>query len=237
MPSMPSSSPPMKKPVTCSRPSSSMTLVLKKPLRIAYTEPNSSPALNSASPRRRRRRAYTTFSTRSRSSMHRPCGRQSSLRLQLEQVTSNLRPWACSSTTLADCFVAIARSMDAPLLSVQVACARFERGAHAVEFGGLVVEAARAEPLGHAPVGLGGEVAEHQDLDVGRALRERAQHVEAAAVGEAQIEHYQVRAFGEDAADRLLGPVRVAHLARAHVLEHRLQPLEHGGGILDQEHA
>ena len=35
MPSMPSSSPPMKKPVTCSRPSSPGRLVLKKPLRIA----------------------------------------------------------------------------------------------------------------------------------------------------------------------------------------------------------
>src|SRR5574339_706948 len=178
MPSMPRSSPPMKKPVTCSRPSRSSRLVLKKPLRIAYTALNSPPALKTVSPRFTRRRAYTTFSMRSRSSSLRPAGRHSSRRLQLEQVNSNLRGAAIRWMAVTACIRC------SSLRSVLGGRARGDDVAHALEVRCLVEETLRAQPRGELPVRLGAEAGQHVEHDVGRRGMHRAQHVQAVALRE-----------------------------------------------------
>jgi hypothetical protein len=75
------------KPVTWSRPSSDDTQVLKKPVRTANSDWNSSPARNSMSPRPTVRRVATIVSSWSSCSLDMPTGRHSSRRLQLEQAT------------------------------------------------------------------------------------------------------------------------------------------------------
>src|SRR4026207_626594 len=154
---MPRSSPPMKKPVTCSRPSRSSRLVWKKPLRIAYTALNSSPALNSDSPRLTRRRAYTMFSTRCRSSMHTPPGRHISRRLQLEQVTSNLRG---ASVLVMEILLSGATCMMG-LRSMRLSRRAFrEHVAYALEFPALVEEIGCPQRRGELAVRKRREVGE-----------------------------------------------------------------------------
>ena len=87
MPSSPMISPAIWKPVTWSRPSSDVTQVLKKPVRMANSELKASPLRNSAPPRLILRRVATTSSRRCSSSGLRPTGMHSSRRLQLEQAT------------------------------------------------------------------------------------------------------------------------------------------------------
>src|SRR3990167_1399421 len=89
MPSRPSSSPAIWKPVTWSRPSSDEMRVLKKPVRTAYTERNASPVWNRASPRFTVLRVATSESRWDSCGWLSPTGRQSSRRLQLEQATLN----------------------------------------------------------------------------------------------------------------------------------------------------
>src|SRR5574341_1820324 len=138
------------------------------------------------------------FSTRCGSSRHTAPGRHSSRRLQLEQVTSNLRVsgWFMKMT-LRSTATAAADCMRPP-------GSLFSRGAlrddlaHALELPALVEEIARPEPLGELPVRVGGEVGQHVEIDLGRDLAPRAQHVEAAAFAEVEIQHDDVGARNED---------------------------------------
>src|SRR6185503_16835418 len=229
MPSRPISSPPMKNPVTCSRPSPSTTLVLKNPLRIAYTVLNSSPALNSASPRFRRRRAYTMFSTRRRSSTHTAPGRHSSRRLQLAQVISNL-----ALTGLKLGLMAMTAGMALPLLRLDGAFG--DQLAHALEFPALVEEAARPEALGELAVRIGGEVGQHVELDLRREAADRAQHIEAAALGQIQVEHHDFGAPLQDLADRGVRARGLAGDARARDRAEQVdEPRPHDLGIFDDQ--
>src|SRR5574341_2405041 len=197
MPPKPSSSPPMEKPVTCSRPSPSRRLVLKKPLRMAYTALNAPPALKMGSPRFTRRRAYTTFSMRSRSSWHSTAGMHSSRRLQLEHVTSN--------------FLAAAMVRMAVTAYMAFSCSVLGGGAcgdhvpHLLDVTGLVEEIPRREPRGKPAVGVGSEAGQHVEVDLGRDLVHGAQHVQAAALREPHVEQHDVGALGEDVLDRLVG--------------------------------
>src|SRR5574341_2554674 len=128
------------------------------------------------------------FSTRCRSSRHTAPGRQSSRRLQLEQVISNFRAsgWFMKMT------LRVATSASAGMWPPG---SLFSRGAlrddlaHALELLALVEEIARPEPLGELPVRVGGEVGQHVEIDLGRDLAHRAQHVEAAAFAEVEIQH------------------------------------------------
>src|SRR4026209_1107572 len=104
------------------------------------------------------------FCTCSRSSAHRPPGRQTSRRLQLEQVTSNLRAsgWLMKWTfALGLGCRAMTAGMATPSRLLAGGGALRDQVAHALEFGGLVEEIARAELGGKAPVRLGGEVRQH----------------------------------------------------------------------------
>src|SRR5688572_17430142 len=115
---------------------------------------------------------------RSRSSTQAPAGRQSSRMLQVLQLTSNFRAgWM--------------RMAAACMGSPSVGAAR-DHVAHALELAALVEEPPRPEALCMSPVGLGGEVAQHVDVDARLALVHLAQHVEAAGAPEAQVEQHHV---------------------------------------------
>src|SRR5436190_41495 len=136
-----------------------------------------------------RRRAYTRLSMRARSSASSAPGRQSSRRLQLEQLAACLRGagmrlsvgWM-AMTAAATC------TCDLPL----VRGALRDHVAQAVEVGALVEEAARAQALGVAAVRLGSEVGQHVERDAGLEAEHGAQHVEAAALVELQVEQDHV---------------------------------------------
>jgi hypothetical protein len=113
--------------------------------------------------------------------------------------------------------------------------ARGEGLAHAFEFRALVEKAARPEPRGEAPVGLGGEAGQDVNLDLRRRGAHGAQHVEAAALGEVQVEDHDVRAIVQDFGDRLCGARRDAHDARVRdILQQLEQARAHQGRILDE---
>src|SRR3972149_4070398 len=97
------------------------------------------------------------FSTRCRSSMHTPPGRHISLRLQLEQVTSNLRaPLGISVGFMKMAFWLGLKATTTGMASFPCS-ARVDRGAlcdhfaHALEFAALVEKIARAELAGEGP--------------------------------------------------------------------------------------
>src|SRR5262245_31210810 len=132
-------------------------------------------------------------STRCRSSRHSPLGRQSSRRLQLEQVTSNFF-WLWIGITAGTAF--------SPLVDARGA--RRNDLAHAPELAGLVEEAARAEPGGERAVRGCGEVRQQVEIDLGRLPVHGAQHLEAGAARQGQVEHHYVGPGGEDLVDRAL---------------------------------
>src|SRR4249920_1225444 len=107
------------------------------------------------------------FCTCSRSSMHTPPGRHSSRRLQLVQVTSNLRlvsGWltkrvrACTLSTMT-------AGMAFPFASLHGGALR-DGVANALEFPGLVEKGPRPEALGDLPIGFGRVIAEHHDVEL-----------------------------------------------------------------------
>ena len=108
--------------------------------------------------------------------MHSPPGRHSSRRLQLAQLTSNFGGGGLEALGV---LMAMTAGMASPF-SVMAAARCGEDLAHALEFLALVEEIARAEPLGELAVGVGGEVGQHVEVDLGRLAAHRAQHVEAA---------------------------------------------------------
>src|SRR5687767_137724 len=102
------------------------------------------------------------FSTRDRSSMHTPPGRHISRRLQLEQVTSNLR----ASLLVISIFLRTAAGMAVLPSVLRLAGTLGDELAHAVHIVGLVEEAARAERLGELTVRVGVEAGQHVDVDL-----------------------------------------------------------------------
>src|SRR5687767_14480716 len=111
------------------------------------------------------------FSTRARSSAHSPAGRQSSRRLQLAQLTSNF--WVMGLNLL---WMAMTADMGG-LPSVRDGRALRDDLAHAFEILALVEEIARAQPPGKLAVGIGGEIGQHVEVDLGRGAAHPAQHV------------------------------------------------------------
>src|SRR4051812_29409582 len=129
------------------------------------------------------------FSTRSRSSRH-PPGRQSSRRLQFEQLSWALRDPAGASICVMKIALGLGLScattaaMCAPLLSLWLCGALCDHFAHALEFTAFVEEIQRPEPQRIAPIGLGGKVGQHVEIDARLALVHFLQHVEAASAVE-----------------------------------------------------
>src|SRR5207342_2580127 len=97
----------------------------------------------------------------------------------------------------------------------------------------LVVEAARAQALGACPVALVRVIGEDEEGDVWRRLAYRAQHVEAVAFLEVQVEHYRVGPRSEDALDRFPRAFGVTHGARAHRGDERDEALAQQRRVLD----
>src|SRR3954468_14760784 len=121
------------------------------------------------------------FCTCSRSSMQTPPGRQSSRRLQLEQLTSCLcgTGWFMNRSFLST-LSATTTGMASPLL-LHGGAVR-DHVAHSLEVFGLVEKRPRAETLGDLAVGVGGIIGQHHDLELGRLCVQRAKHVEARAL-------------------------------------------------------
>src|SRR5438067_9465290 len=122
------------------------------------------------------------FCTCSRSSTHTPPGRHSSRRLQLVQVTSNLRlvsGWLMKRA-LGCSLSATTAGMASPFGSLYGG-ALGDGVADALEFSGLVEKGPRPESLGDLPIGVGGIVREHHYVELRCFGVQLAQHVEAAA--------------------------------------------------------
>src|SRR3954471_10370518 len=115
------------------------------------------------------------FSTRSRSSRH-PPGRQISRRLQFEQLSCALRDPVGASTCVMNIALGLGLScattaaMCAPLRSLWLGGTLCDHFAYALEFAAFVEEIQRPEPQRIAPVGLGGEVGKHVEIDARLAL-------------------------------------------------------------------
>src|SRR5262245_12394737 len=100
--------------------------------------------------------------------------------------------------------------------------------AHALELGGLVEEATCAETRGAPAVRFAAEVAEHIDIDLRCLLVHRAQHIEAAASRESEIEHDGMWTLGQDAVRRLLCNGGMADGGHARDCgKHRFEPRRH----------
>src|ERR671922_2735134 len=115
------------------------------------------------------------FCTCSRSSMQTPPGKQSSRRLQLVQVTSNLRSGWLMNRALDLNSSATTADMASPFASLSAA--RRNDVAHTLEFSGLIEERPRAKALGDLPVRVGGVVRQHHHVELRRLGVQLAQHV------------------------------------------------------------
>src|SRR5438132_10083620 len=125
------------------------------------------------------------FCTCSRSSTHTPPGRHSSRRLQLVQVTSNLRlvsGWLMKRA-LGCSLSATTAGMASPFGSLYGGALR-DGVADALEFFRFVEKGSRPEALGDLAVRVGGVIGEHHHVELRRARMQLAQHVEATAFGE-----------------------------------------------------
>src|SRR3954471_21635302 len=183
------------------------------------------------------------FSTRFRSSTHTPPGRHISRRLQLEQVTSNLRGvWIVA--VMVFFLTKASAGMRFPLglrlggaLGGHLARALGEEVAHALEFFTLVEKAARAERLGELAVWKAGEIRQQVEVGLGYLRLNGAQDVEAAACGERDIEQHHVGLDGEDVADRAGGVGCVSHHLRVgHALKHHREPAADRSRVFYEEH-
>src|SRR3970282_1662218 len=110
------------------------------------------------------------FSTLCRSSVHTPPGRHISLRLQLEHVTSNLRAPLGISVGFMKMALGLgclnATTAMALASSHWIGCGALrDHVADAFELAALVEKIACAELAGEAPVGLGGEIGKHVEVD------------------------------------------------------------------------
>src|SRR5580765_1610692 len=155
------------------------------------------------------------FSTRFRSSTHTPPGRHISRRLQLEQVTSNLRAplgasaWLMKMVLRTGLIASAADMMGLP--SLRLSSGAFgDRVAYALEFAALVEEIGCPQGRGEPAVGKCREIGEKIKIDLRGFGMDRAQHVEAGAAGEGDIEHHHVGQGRENAADRAFGIARMA---------------------------
>src|SRR5262245_21545352 len=134
-------------------------------------------------------------STRCRSSAQMPPGRHSSRKLQFAQVTSNF--WVFFIGWMATTLAMAPSLFSGGALRDDVA--------HACELLALVEKIARAQPLRELAVGVGGEIGQHVEIDLGRLRTHGAQHVEPAAFPEADVEHHHVGPARENGADRVPG--------------------------------
>src|SRR6185369_16035130 len=130
-----------------------------------------------------------------------PWGRHNSRMLQLEQVTSNFFG-AAADLMAVTAYMAL-------LLLASGGDALRDDVAQAVEFPGFVEKSSRAQPFGDLPVRIGGVVREQVDVDFRRPVMQRAQHFEAAAVRELDVQHHEVGTLHEDGVDRCLDAERV----------------------------
>src|SRR5688500_11700404 len=123
------------------------------------------------------------FSTRAMSAAHSMPGRQSSRRLQLEQVTSN---FACIGILRWTAFSAMTAGMAWLPLMREIGGALGDHIAHAFEIAGFVEEAAGSQPLGLAPVGLRGKVGQHVERDARGLAVHLDEYVEAGPLRQLQ---------------------------------------------------
>src|SRR5579859_2229443 len=71
-------------------------------------------------------------------------------------------------------------------------CAARQKFAHIAHLGGLVEKRAGPELQGHAAIGFARVITEYVDRDVEGASMERAQHVEAVAACQRDVEQYGI---------------------------------------------